>query len=888
MKTNGLSCVLLVCCFGFTTVCKAADAPLKQNSNASTTVVQRENARLLTADYARFRKQQVSKPTYQLQLDIAADSSSFSGKVRIDFELATANTSPLTIDFDSGTITELTINGSKAAFEYERWFITLPAASLQAGSNTISIAYERPYATDGAGLHRFTDPENGEVYLYTNFEPYDANRLFPHFDQPNLKSLLTLEVTAPANWQVIANTRESSITSNGDKQLWVFPETAPLSSYVYAMHAGPFKVWESTAGNIDLRLFARTGVASFVNTEEWFQPTQDSFAFFQKYFDIAYPFGKYDQIIVPDFNAGAMENAGAVTFSERYLSRGVRSTAQKRSLASVIAHEMAHMWFGDLVTMDWWNGLWLNESFATYMANLALEAAGTYENIWDSFYTGNKLWAYDADQSVTTHPIELEVPSTADAFTNFDGITYGKGGSVLKQLPYYIGKENFRQGVSSYLKQHAYGNTTLDNFVAELAAASGIELEQWKQEWLYKSGVNSIQAEFTCNDNRIVSLNLIQTEPEASTADKILRTQRTQVGLYRYTDAQMITTAVIPVTYQGASTQVTEATGQPCPDLVLPNEADWAYMKISLDPVSLASAREHINDIANATTRLMLWQSLWDSVQDSKLALSDYISFVLQNAGAETDDNVLRLITGNIGSAVSYLKLFDAQDNQQAALEAKVFQQLQQATPASEAQKIWLDQLLGLAFSPDGLAYLHDLLNGVTTLEGLPIDQDKRWSIIRTFNRYHYADYEALLASERERDPSDQGVNMAIASEVIRPDAAVKAHWLNLIISQPDSYKLATMRIIMGSLYPAEQHALEQASAELILAAIPDINAHASQEYLGEFTSYMGTATCTEQSVARLAQANADFAGMQPLVVKTYLIHHQEDERCLKMKALMR
>jgi aminopeptidase N len=849
--------------------------------------VLREAQPLLSESYARFRKAQVGNPAYALALDLQEGSTTFSGTVTISFDLAPGNTSPLTIDFDSGTVTELRINGASGSYDYDRWFISIPAAALVPGSNTVTVTYERPFATDGAGLHKFTDPENGEEYFYTNFEPYDANRLFPHFDQPNLKAPLTLEVVAPPAWQVIANTMESEIRNEAGRNHWIFPATAPLSSYVYAMHAGPYTVWQDNAGGIPLRLFARSALARYVVPEEWFVPTQQSFAFYQDYFEVAYPFGKYDQIIVPDFNPGAMENVGAVTFNERYVSRGVKSTAQLRSLASVIAHEMAHMWFGDLVTMDWWNGLWLNESFATYMANLELERASSFANVWDSFYTSSKLSAYAADQLVTTHPIELDVPSTADAFTNFDGITYGKGGSVLKQLPYLIGEENFRVGVGNYLRKYAYQNTTLDNFVDELAAASGIDLAEWKREWLYRSGVNTIQADFTCDADTLTSLRLLQSVPAVATADKDLRAQRTQLGLYRYTDDAMLLTAALPVTYSGAVTWVPEAVGQPCPDMVLPNEGDWAYMKINLDNRSFATLNERINDFSSPTTRIMLWQSLWDSVADANLALNQYLDFALNNIGQDQDDNVVRLVTGNLGSAFNYYSRFGGHDAEKARIEDFLFGQLAAAEPGSELQKIWYDSFVSRAHTPTALAWLAALLDGTETIAGLPIDQDKRWNIIVALNRYQHGDHAALLAAERARDPSDQGNNMALAADAIRPLPDVKATWFDTVLNRPDTYKVATLRYVMSNLFPPEQLALMEPYREPILAAIPALNATDALEYLSEFTSYFDTALCTPQSVARLAQANDEFAGLQPLVVKTFLIHHQQDERCVRLKGLV-
>ncbi len=851
----------------------------------------RANDAHLTQTYARFRKAQITSPAYQLHIDMQQGSDQFSGTATVSFELAADNSAPVTLDFDNGTIHSLTVNGAASDYDYEGWFISLPANAFAPGANTVTIDYERPYSTDGAGLHKFTDPEDGAEYFYTMFEPFDARRLFPHFDQPDMKAPLTLDVTAPSDWQVIANTRETAVSDIDGRKRWSFPATPPLSSYAYALITGPYTVWESDAAGIPLRLFARKTLAQYVVPEEWFMSTQESFAFFQQYFEIPYPFVKYDQAIVPDFNFGAMENIAAVTFNERFVTRGEKSTAQRLNLAMVIAHEMAHMWFGNLVTMEWWNGLWLNESFATYMSYLELERASSFTNVWDQFYTGMKQGAYRADQLVTTHPIDGPVNSTADVLTLFDDITYDKGGSVLKQLPYFIGEENFRVGVRNYLQKHSYGNTTLDDFVNELSAASGVNLDQWKQEWLYRSGVNTIQADFTCEgdaaNSTVTSMRLLQAVPTTAAADKDLRSQRTQIGFYRYTDNAMQTSLVLPITYSGAVTTVDAAIGLPCPDLVLPNEGDWAYMKINLDPRSFATLNERINDFANPTTRMMLWQSLWDGVNDLNLTLPQYVDFALANIGPEQDDNVARLVFGHIGSAFSYFARFGGHEADLARIEGFLFDQLAAADAGTELQKIRYEAFVRRAHTPEALNYVQALLDGNEELPGLAIDQDKRWDLIVVLNRYLHEDYAERLIAEQARDGSDQGQNMALAALAVRPLAETKAEWLATILDTPGAYKLASLRSVIGALFPAEQMALLEPHRERILGAIPAANETASQELLDSIANGLVPATCTQASVDRLAQANTDFAGMLPLVVKAYLVHHQDDAACVSMKALL-
>lgn len=862
----------------------------------------------LSHEYANFRKRQIGEVDYRLSVVLSKDETVFSGRVVIDFDLVPNNSEAITLDYDSGEINAITVNGTQVTADYKRWFLTLPSELFHDGRNQIVIDYRRPYATDGSGLHRFVDPETNEVYLYTDFEPYDANRLFPHFDQPNIKARYSLDVTAPENWVVISSTREERIekiaaTTNEPLKHWFFPQSVKMSSYIFSLHAGPYHQWQDTAGDIPLRLFARQSIAKYVKVDDWFTPTRQSFAFFEDYFSIAYPFVKYDQIIVPDFNAGAMENIGAVTFSERYVSRGKKTTAQRQRLANTIAHEMAHMWFGDLVTMDWWNGLWLNESFATYMAYLEMANASDFENTWDTFYSSTKRWAYRTDQQVTTHAIELPVPTTADAFTNFDGITYGKGASVLKQLPYFLGEDAFRKGVSNYLKKHSYKNTSLDDFMDELGAAANMDLTQWTQQWLYEAGLNTIQAQYTCNDNQLQSLSIRQKVPKEWPT---LRQQRIQIGLYRKQGSGMSLTERLPVTYSGDLTQVNlEGKSFACPDFIYPNLDDWAYAKVLFDARSLATLKENINGFTSSALRLMLWQNLWDGVRDIDIALTDYVDFVIANIPAENDDKVLLQVSDSLVSSYRFLTSIESSDlglsnpsmttnNIKSAMEIFSWQQLKQAVPASDAQKIWFNTLLAVTHSDEGVARLLSLLEGEIKLPSLVIDQDMRWQLIVKLNQYQYPGHKALVDKEKALDNSDLGVKMSIVAEVIRPDAAIKQRWLNTIVKTPElqakgepTIKLATLRLAMASMFPAEQLALMTPHVEKLLAVVPQLSDSADQGYLRAFARYMAPAQCSMASVQRLQQANQQFQGLNPAVSKAYRIAEQEDSRCVNIASLI-
>ncbi len=847
----------------------------------------RENQRLLTHSYAKFRSNQISSPTYNLSIELGNESSNFTGEVIINFLLSANNISDLTLDFDSGTIDKMEVNGQVFDPEFERWFITVPAELLiPNANNTVSISYYRPYATDGAGLHRFIDPQDNRTYLYTNFEPYDANRWFPHFDQPDLKASLTLQVSTPTGWEVIANTMPESVVKNESSLYWTFPTTLPLSSYIFAMHAGPYFSWESEVDGLLLRLFVRQSLAQFVDTKEWFIPTQKHMSFFQQWFDVPYPFDKYDQVIVPDFNAGAMENAAAVTFNERYLSRGVRSVAQKRSLSSVIAHEMAHMWFGDLVTMAWWNGLWLNESFATYMANLALDASGDFDNVWDYFYLRSKLSAYAADTLVTTHSIELPVKDTGAAFANFDSITYGKGGAVLNQLPYLIGEENFRQGIHDYLQEHSFSNTSLSDFVGALSRRSGIDLQQWEQDWLHTSGVNTVRAEFTCEDNLLTGLILQQKASTIPGADNNLRTQRTQIALFEQVGDELKATTVIPVTYSGSSTEIPVPTQTTCPSLVLPNLGDWAYMQIELDDISQLTLEKQISNVSDPMTRLMLWQSLLESMRSGEISIADFLAMLISNSTTEKDYNVQTFISSTFSEVESLLQALNLDNSAilQKQIEDSLLTLTNNAEAGSESQKIWFYGLLSVSSSVNALDILEDILDEKLTLPGLPIDQDIRWQIIKRLNRFEHNDYRERLEIESGQDISDFGENEALAARASRPDLAIKEEWIDLMLKNPESYKLATMRKIMGSLFPPEQSGLIVALRERVLSSIPALSQLASQEFLGEYAAYFSMSTCDEASVYRLQQVQETESNLHSAIVKAYRVHLQEAKECFQIR----
>ncbi|MEW5250402.1 aminopeptidase N [Microbulbifer discodermiae] len=886
MNRNGKFTAVLLCSAILVACGQDADQELVAPGAGQETVV-RAQVPGLSEDYAKLRKQQVASVDYRLSVTLDAERDHFSGQVIADTRLNGKPTQPLTVDFSGGSVDSVRVNDREVPFTYNDYFISIAPEYLRAGENAIAIRYQHPYSTDGSGLHRFRDPEDGNVYMYTDFEPYDANRLFPHFDQPNLKAHYTLDVTAPKDWTIITSVREEKVEEKGDKKLWQFPQSAKFSSYIFSLHAGPFRVWEDEADGIPLRLMARRTLAEYVKPEDWFKFTKQSFEFFQPYFDIDYPFVKYDQVIVPDFNAGAMENVAAVTFNEAYVSRGEKTEAQRMRLANVIAHEMAHMWFGDLVTMNWWDDLWLNESFATYMANLSLARNSEFKNAWENFYLGTKQWAYRADQLPTTHAIQLPVHNTDEAFANFDGITYGKGGSILKQLPYYLGEEKFRLGVSNYLKDLSYRNSTLDDFMGHLGKAADKDLQQWQQQWLYQPGLNTLSAQFQCDNGKVAGLTLTQTGPEEYPT---LREQRTQLGFYNLEGGSMVLKEILPVMYSGASTDVAAAKGLDCPQILNPNEGDWAFVKVNLDSTSVDNMKRHINDIEKPFTRLMLWQNLYDSFYDGKLPLNQYLHFVLENAGTERDINVIRLVARHLGSTFRYLNQVDMNESRreelQLAIETFVWQQLQQSEAGSDAQKTWFGTFTDVAKSDGALANARDLLLGERKLDGLTLDPDRRWDLIYLQNAHLYSDYQQAIDRELARDNSDRAQLKAIASEAVRPLPEAKAKWLQNILEHREDFKLSQLRYAADNLFPASQVTLYDDNAEQIISAIGAVNATASPEYIGTFTDLFPL-NCSEAGVQQLTAILEGGEQLNPLMEKSLKNRRYDNQRCVDMGQLL-
>ncbi|MGJ7916306.1 aminopeptidase N [Massilia sp. LXY-6] len=855
-------------------------------THAATAAARAENAFLSQADAAA-RSARVSNVDYVLDFTLTGKEN-FGGTTTLSFDLNDAS-APLTVDLDKASVKSVSVNGKSVTPAYNGWFVTLATQDLVKGRNTVTIVYERPHSTNGEGLHRMVDPVDGRVYTYSHFEPAAAHQMFAVFDQPDLKGSYQVNVTVPADWEVISTTRETNIAANGDAKRWTFPKSKKLSPYNFSMHAGPYKKWEDSSGKYPMRLFARQSVAQQVKPAEWFKYTKAGLAFFDDYFGIPYQFEKYDQILVPDFLYGAMENAGAITFAERgFMYKADMTSEQRARLAGVIMHEMAHQWFGDLVTMKWWNGLWLNESFASFMGTLATAEATEFKDAWRAFYSEGKQAAYAQDQRATTHPIEVPVPSTRNAFDNIDAITYSKGASTLMQLRHLLGADVFRKGVHNYLVKYQYRNATLDDFIGSLGEAAGRDLKGWTRDWLYQPGVNTIAADFSCKNGKIAAFSLDQS---ATKQFPTLREQRVQVASYRLDGKQLKLDKTVAVTYKGAKTEVAGLVGAACPDLVYPNFEDWGFVKVQLDKRSFDTARAGVSSVDDPLLRAMLWQSLWDGVRDAKLPLNEFISTALNNAPHEKDYTLLGDVLGKVGAAKHYLAASDPdsayaqQDGRQ--LEDMAWNAAVAAKGNDDFQRRWFGTYVNLASSRQALDRLASLLDGKQTLDGLTINQDLRWTIIARLNRFDYPGAAGLVKAEQERDKSDSGQAAALAATVVRPDPAVKSEWLDTIQDPKTKLPFSKVRTAMGSLYPTEQKALAEQTADQRLAKLPELDKNAGPVYMRAYGPSMIPASCTPASVKRLQAASTRMTALSAGTRRALLDTLEEDQRCVAIKQAM-
>ncbi|WP_309093862.1 aminopeptidase N [Streptomyces sp.] len=788
----------------------------------------------LSRDEARERAALLSVDGYEVSLDLRSavgeDSGdgprTFRSVTTIRFRCNEPGASSFA-DLIAPSVTSVSLNGRDLdpGEVFDGCRITLEDL---AADNELVVDARCAYSRTGEGLHRFVDPEDGEVYLYTQYEPADSRRVFANFEQPDLKAPFRFEVRAPEGWTVWSN--GAGERSDG---VWRFAETKPISTYITCVVAGPYHhvtdsysrtFADGTTLEIPLGALCRKALAPHFDADDVFLVTKQGLDFFHDHFDYPYPFGKYDQAFVPEYNLGAMENPGLVTFREEFVFRGKVTQASYEGRANVVLHEMAHMWFGDLVTMEWWDDLWLKESFADFMGAYSLVGATRFSEGWITFANRRKAWAYRADQLPSTHPITADIRDLQDAKLNFDGITYAKGASVLKQLVAYVGEEAFLEGARRYFKRHAYGNTRLGDLLSVLEETSGRDMSAWSRSWLETAGVNALTPQVLLDaDGRVEELAVVQ---EAAESHPELRPHRVAVGLYRVADGTLERYARAETDVEGARTVVAELAGADAPDLVLVNDDDLTYCKSRFDETSLATLREHLGSVTDPLARALCWSALWNMTRDALLPAREFVDLVLRFAGRESEIGVLQMLHAWAESALTHYCAPARRATTALLLAEGARRELYAAGAGSEHQLAWARFFARTATAQADFDLLRDLLAGTATVEGLELDQELRWVFLEPLAAHGAVD-EKALAEELARDDTASGKRHQVRCLAARPSQAVKAQaWAQVVES--DALSNAMVEATIAGFSQGSQRELLAPYAEKYFAALERVWAERS------------------------------------------------------------
>jgi aminopeptidase N len=753
----------------------------------------------LTRDEARERASHLSVASYDVRLDLTTGEKTFRSETVVRFSSSTPGASTF-IDLVAPTVHSVELNGASLDPAAVADGTRIQLDDL-AADNELRVVADCAYMNTGEGLHRFVDPVDDEVYLYSQFEVADSRRVYTVFEQPDLKAEFTFTVTAPGHWQVVSNSPSPEPEVAGDgAAVHRFATTPRLPSYVTAIIAGPYHVerdvlTSSDGREIPLGVFCRRSLAEHLDAGNVIEVTRQGFEYFEKTFDLPYPFTKYDQLFVPEFNAGAMENAGAVTFLEAYVFRSKVPEALVERRALTILHELAHMWFGDLVTMRWWNDLWLNESFAEWASTSAQAANTRWPWAWTTFGTAEKSWAYRQDQLASTHPIVAEIGDLEDVEVNFDGITYAKGASVLKQLVAYVGEDEFVQGLRTYFKAHAYGNTELVDLLRELEAVSGRDLREWSAQWLERSQVNTLRPVLEVDDaGRITALSIEQT---AVPEHPVLRPHRLAVGCYDVVEGRLRRTDRIELDVVGESTPVPELVGRAQPDLLLVNDDDLAYAKIRLDERSLLTAVQHLDGFASSMPRMLVLGAVWDMTRDGEASARAFVELALKAVGTESDSTVLRILLAQLTTTTRLYVAPEHREATAARVADELLVLLRSAPGGSDQQLQLMTTFAGFARSDEHVALVRGLLDGTAPLEGLAVDHDMRWTLLTSLVAAGAAG-ETEVAAERERDDTASGRRFAAQALAARPSPEAKASAWQGVVEADDLPNAVQESMILG------------------------------------------------------------------------------------------
>jgi aminopeptidase N len=835
----------------------------------------------LTRDEAAARSALITVASCEVDLDLTSGSETFVSVSVLRFDCAEPGASTF-VNLTAPAVREITLNGAPVgldAFDGDR--ITLDG--LAAG-NVLRVVAECAYSRSGEGLHRFTDPADERVYLYSDLETFDAHRVYACFDQPDMKASYELSVTAPADWVVVSNMAPESTTEAGQALRWHFPPTPLMPTYITAVAAGPYHVVRGEHDGIPLGVYCRQSLAGYLDADEILEVTRQGFDFFHKTFGITYPFGKYDQLFVPEFKEGAMENAGCVTFLEAYIFRSRVTDFAREARGETILHEMAHMWFGDLVTMRWWDDLWLNESFATWAGTLAQAEATRWTSAWTTFAQLYKSWAYRQDQLPSTHPIAADIPDIHAVEVNFDGITYAKGASVLKQLVAYVGRENFLAGVRKYFDAHAWGNATLADLLAALEDTSGRDLASWSAQWLQAAGVNTLRASYSVDSGG--RFTEFAVEQEAPASHPTLRSHRIAIGLYDLTPAGLSRRSRVEIDVAGPRTVVPELAGQARPDLVLVNDEDLTYAKIRLDDHSLRTLVNQIGSFTDSLAAALCWAAAWDMCRDGEMAARDYVRLVMSGLSSVADISVVQTLLRQAGQAARRFADPGWQAAGLALMAGTLRDLLLAAEPGSDAQLAYVRAFAGVATTDSDLALLTGLFDGSVRLDGLSVDTDLRWALLaRLVSRgggprgFGVAEIKAEL----ERDATDAGERHAATCRAGIPTAEAKREAWRLLSG--GELTIAMFRAVLAGFADPDQPELVQPYRDEFFAVVGEVWQDWSSAMAQDFVSGVYAVCAISPGTVEATDAYVDRAVPPPALQRLLSEGRDDVLRALRCQA---
>lgn len=764
-------------------------------------------------ELARERAAEISDVRYRLSFALVPRATTISGHEELRFSLKTAR--PLLLEYRDGVVVAIKANGTTVPVSIENGHIQLPADKLHAGENVIAFDFRSQIAPAGKPITRYEDRDDGTEYVYTLFVPMDASMAFPCFDQPDIKGRFQVEITAPESWTIVSNTSvESGSLTGSNRRRTVFGETRPISTYLLAFAAGPFRKIEIPGMP---GLYVRQSKFQRAEAEalEVQQVAQQGITYLSDFFAQPFPFPKYDMVLIPGLAYGGMEHAGATFLREEsVLFRIAPTHTDLLGRDILVLHELTHQWFGDLTTMRWFDDLWLKEGFAQYMAYQTLASLKPNENIWKRFYESIKPAAYEIDSTKGTTPIYQDIPNLKDAKSAYGAIVYSKAPGILKQLSYVLGSEHFREGLRLYLKEHPYGNAEWTDLVGAFERVSGQKLDRWADMWIRRRGMPQVDVSWSCDAGHLNHFSLAQHDVLEEGGIWPIAMQ----VLLKYGDRGPFR---VRVSLNASGTEVPEAIGKPCPVYVFANDEDYAYARFLLDPHSQQTVMQHLGREQDVFRRTLLWGSLWESVRVAELSPRDYISLAERLLPSQADESLTASIISRTTTALH--RYVNDAIRKQFVPTMESMARVHMVDSLDQGLRIvWFRGLRGMAESPKGRADLKDLLNQKLTVAGVQLRPLDRWNMVTTLIALNDPDADRTFRAEQQRDQTGDGLKYAYTAEAARPDSKIKQKYFDDYLhdsSRPEDW----IEQSLGAFNYWNQSNLTEPYLEPALEALPQI-----------------------------------------------------------------